>query len=431
MSAARGGCPKNGTSDARRTLGNTMWLTASSLATKALAYVQFLLVVRAFSEVEVGIYAVCLTGVVFAELVANLGLDRVVVREVARLGKPDSRELFDSSLLLKTAASMGAYLLCLGAFWLLYPEIVTPHGPALTAFLAYVPVCALARSFESHFTALERMAIPALGQFAERVTMLAAALAAWTGLCGFDAFLAVFPLAAVVRAAIPAFLFFTDRDGGGLLRISKSRSKGLLSDSSWMFGVEIVAVAYFRVDIFMLSKMVDLRATGLYQAAYKVFDFFIAMFTGYLTAIFPVMARGKAHLRPSMLLLGAGAVCLLFTAPGIALRREILTLFKPEYVEAAPVLVCLMLTLPLIYINSLLANFAVAMSRVRLLFFVAVPMLGVNVSLNMGLIPRYGILGAALATLCGEILLGCVLLLALKPFRGKSPQAPEVLNGTV
>ncbi len=106
------------------------------------------------------------------------------------------------------------------------------------------------------------------------------------------------------------------------------------------------------------------------------------------------MARDKAHLRPSMLLLGAGAVCLLFTVPGIALRREILALFKPEYVEAAPVLACLMLTLPLIYINSLLANFAVAMSRVRMLFFVAVPMLAVNVSLNMGLIPRYGILGA-------------------------------------
>jgi hypothetical protein len=254
--------------------------------------------------------------------------------------------------------------------------------------------------------------------------MLAAALAAWLGLCGFDAFWRL-PLAAVVRAASPR-LFFTAgrrREPGFEIPRHRAALRFLLD-----LGVEIVGRGLFRVDFFMLSKMVDLRARACTRRIQGL-DIFSALFTGYMTR-FSGHGQGQAHLRPSMCFWApVRYVC--SSPAGIALRREILALFKPEYVEAAPVLACLMLTLPLIYINSLLANFAVAMSRVRMLFFVAVPMLAVNVSLNMGLIPRYGILGAALATLCGEILLGCVLLLALKPFRGKSPQAPEVLNGTV
>ncbi|NMC50296.1 MAG: oligosaccharide flippase family protein, partial [Desulfovibrio sp.] len=397
MSAPRPGKEEGGPGTLRRTMGNTAWLTTSMAATRILAYVQFVLVVRAFSDVDVGIYAVCLTAVLFAELLANLGLDRVVVREVARMGRPEAGELFESSLLLKTAAALAAYALCLGVFWLVYPEIVAPHGAAVASFLAYVPVCALARSFESHFTAMERMAVPAVGQFAERLVMLAAGVAAWMGFIGFDMFLAVFPLAAVVRTLVPGIVFLAARERGPL-RLSRSRALGLVSQSSWMFGVEIVAVAYFRLDIFMLSKMVDLGGTGLYQAAYKVFDFFIAMFTGYLTAIFPAMARNDVRLRPSMLALGTAVVFVVFSVPVIALRTTILGLFRPEYIQAAPVLTCLMLALPLVYANSMLANFAVASHRVRTLFAVAVPMLAVNVGLNLGLIPRFGILGSALAT---------------------------------
>jgi len=411
----------------RRTLGNTAWLTVSSAATRALAYVQFLLAVRAFSDAEVGIYAICLTCLLFAELLANLGLDRVLVREIARLGYGDARELFDNALLLKSTAALVAYGLCLVGFRCIYADIFASHRMAVVCFLTYVPICAVARSFESHFTAVERMAIPALGQLAERLVLLAAAVSAWLGWIGFDSFLAVFPLAALARAACPGLLFLGEREQRPLT-LSRQKTLGLLSEASWMFAVEIVAVAYFRVDIFMLSKMVDLRSTGLYLTAYKIFDFFIAMFSGYLIAIFPAMSRKANRIRPSMLALGSGAVFLCFSLPVILLRQGILRLFKPEYVEAAPVLVCLMLVLPLVYANSMLANFAVATAKVRTLFLLALPMLAINIGLNMGLVPVFGIFGSAVATLASEILLGLALILALQPFRRKAPAEPEALG---
>lgn len=407
----------------KRILGNTAWLTASSVFTRTVAYFQFLLAVKAFTEDQVGIYAVCLTCVLFAELLANLGLDRVVLREVARMGREASRQLFESSLSLKLAASFLAYALALGGFKLIYPEIFASYKWPVTFFLAYVPIAALARSFESHFTALERMAVPAFSQFFERLVMLAAALAAWFGWIGFGAFLALFPLAGMMRIAYPAAFFLKER-GRHPFMLTAGQSVGLLSESSWMFAVEIVAVAYFRVDIFMLSKMADLRATAYYQTAYKIFDFFIAMFSGYLVAIFPAMSRQNLRIRPAMLALGSATVFVCFSLPVILFGEDLLRLFKPEYAVASPVLTCLMCALPLVYANSMLANFAVVAAKVRILCFIALPMLAVNVGLNFYCIPLFGILGSAMATLGSEILLGGALILALKPFNKHTTAHP-------
>ncbi|WP_243313655.1 oligosaccharide flippase family protein [Fundidesulfovibrio agrisoli] len=397
------------------TVRNTAWLTMSSLVCKLLAYVQFVLVVRVFTGEEVGIYAVCITMVLFAEMAANLGLDRVVMREIARLGDQIEPEVFDNSLLIKLGASAISYSLCLGACAAFYPDIYGAYSWEFACFLLYIPAVALARSFESHFTALERMSIPAVGQLAERVAVLLTVMGAWLHWYGFGPFLALFPLAGLLRAAIPFGIYLPCRRCGALA-VHGGHMRSLARQSSWMFAVELVAMAYFRVDIFLLSKLVDLRSTGMYQVAYKIFDFFIAMFSGYILAVFPAMARGGTRLRVSRLLLGSGAVLVLFALPVSAFGRQILGVFKPEYVDAAPALTCLMLALPLVYANSMFANFAVATAKIKVLFLIAVPMLGVNVGLNLVLIPHFNITGAALATLLSEVLLGAALLFALRPF---------------
>lgn len=412
-----------------RTLGNTALLMGTTIATRGLAYVQFLLVVRAFSEYEVGFYAVCLTGMLMAEMLANLGLDRVVIRDLACEGRfnEESHKIFDNSVILKFVTSMFTYLLCLGIFRVAYPELYLDYWRALAAFFAYVPLCGLARCFENHFTAMEWMAIPAVGQIAERMVLLGAATAGWFGYLGLNGFLASFFLAALVRGAIPGVVFLYSRTDKRLI-FCRRQARRLLSDSSLLFALEIIAVAYFRVDIFMLSKMAGLASTALYQAAYKIFDFFIAMFTGYITAIFPAMARNDKRLSPAMLALGAAAIFVFFTVPVLLFRREIMGLFKPEYVQATNVLVCLMLTLPIVYANSLIANHAVATNNLRALMLVALFMLIVNILLNFALIPRFGILGAALATLAGEVLLIVLLLWILQPFSRNASPIGEVLE---
>jgi len=398
--------------DRKRTLGNTAWLTASALTAKALAYVQFLVMVKAFTESQMGIYAVCLTSVLMAELLANLGFDKVVISKLAR---ERSTEFFETSFLLKGGTSFIAYAVCLTGLRLVYGDELPVSFGAMLAFFAYIPLAAWARSFESHFTAIERMAIPAASQSLERVVMMLAAVLAWWGVIGFDLFLASFMLAGLVRGAIPGWFYLREREREPL-RFSSGKAKSLLSASSWMFGVEVLAVIYFRVDIFMLSKMLDMRETGLYLTAYKIFEFFIAVFSGYFTAIFPAMSRSADRLRPSMLILGAVTILLVFTVPVCIWRVPLLELFKPEYAEASQALFYLMLTLPLIYVNTLFALFAVASNQVPRLFAAATAILAVNVLLNLGLIPRMGIQGAALSTLLGEIVLNSMLVFLLRPF---------------
>ncbi|MBA0087899.1 MAG: polysaccharide biosynthesis C-terminal domain-containing protein [Acidobacteria bacterium Pan2503] len=72
-------------------------------------------------------------------------------------------------------------------------------------------------------------------------------------------------------------------------------------------------------------------------------------------------------------------------------------------------MVWLMLTVPLVYITSTFANAAIAAGRVRLLIVMAGLLLIVNVSLNLILIPRYSINGAAFSTFACELLSATML----------------------
>ncbi len=384
----------------------------SAMLAKMVAYVQFLIMVRAFTGYQMGVYAVCLTSVLMAELLANLGFDKVVIR---RLARDPSTPFFETSLLMKACTSLVAYALCLAGLHLFYSGDLGVGNWALFSFFAYLPLSALGRSLESHFTALERMAIPAIGQCAERVVLLIFACLAWAGAIPFDVFLASFLGAGLVRVAIPGWLYCSER-GAARLRLAQDQARGLLSASSWMFGVEVLAVIYFRVDIFMLSKMLGMKETGFYLTAYKIFEFFISLFSGYITAIFPAMSRDSSRLRPGVLLLGAVAIFFAFSLPVAIWRVDILAFFKPEYVKAQNALLCLVPTLPLIYMNTMFAIYAVATDRIPRLFKAAIPVLGLNISLNLVLIPWLGIQGAALATLLSEVGLCLVLLKLLDPF---------------
>lgn len=398
-----------------RLLGNTLWLAASSGAARILAYVQFLLAIKAFTEEEVGIYAVLLTAVLFSEMLSNLGLDRVLVRETVNESLHGRGSLLRTAIRLKARMATATYVVSLCALYALYPEIFQKYRLAISLFMLYVPICAYGRCLESYFMAEERMDIPALAQIAERTILLSAAVLAWMEWIPFDGFLCALPVAGATRAGLSR-LALPRKALPSLEKVTRQTMRHLTAQSAWMFGVEIMALAYFRIDIFMISTYLDFRSAAFYQAAYKIFDFCIGIFTGYLLALFPTIARDTAQLKPRGLLLGAILTFVAFSLPVIALRDPILAFFKPEYVQASQALHILMLTLPFVFINALFANYAIAAAKTRELFLLAVPMLVVNVSLNAIYIPRYGIAGAAGTTLVGEIVLTFLFLVTMRPF---------------
>ncbi len=405
-------------------LNNTAFLTASTLLSKIAAYAYFIIIVRRFSQEEIGLYAVLITAYLFMELFSNLGLDKIVIRELSRARDAHDHRLIHTALGIKAGVSLCVLILCVGLFSFFYADYFYLYPVQICLFFTAVFPLAVSRTIESYFTAHERMAIPAISQFAERGTLLAAAGLVAAGVLQFRGFLLA-PLAATGVRMLLLLACFPRRGSvlAGLLPAGGMMK--LLKESFKMLTVEVFALIYFRFDIFMLSKMADMRVTGIYQVAYKVFDFFISLFAGYLTAVFPWLSRRKEHAGMAGILL-YGALLLLGISCGVILFREpLLACFQKEYTQGATALLLLMLTLPLVYVTSMLANYAIALNRAGLLMKLAPVLVLCNVCLNYFLIPRFSINGAALATLGCEVLSAAVLLWSLRTclMRSDTPAA--------
>lgn len=387
-----------------RVFRNTLWLTGSLAVGRGLSYLGFILLARMYSEQEVGIWAVLLTACLFAEILSNLGLDKIVVRDIIRSEADDAELLLSSTLLVKLVFSLVVAVAAYTAIITWYPEIAAGYSLSVGVYLCVVPCIAVTRTLEAWHTARERMHIPALAQVLERFSLLFVIILCWLMRADFTVFLIAGALAPVMRClvALKGVLAHIRPPGFG-------KYKSLLKEALLLFAVEAVAGVYLRVDILLVSRMQSLEAAAQYNAAFRMFEVFTVLFAGYLTAIFPSLVKRTrfATLRGTFLLGLCAMVCAAFL--GIISRKFLLGLFGPSYLAAADAFTALMLTLPLCYGTSFFTNYLIASGRIPLLLRMSIVVVSSNVLLNLTLIPRLSITGAGMAFLISEVI-SCIFM---------------------
>ncbi len=134
--------------------------------------------------------------------------------------------------------------------------------------------------------------------------------------------------------------------------------------------MEILALVYFRSDVFMVAKMSGLGAVGVYQIT-CIFDFCLSLFAGFLQAAFPRMVRNKSRHSLQLTLIVGTALLAISAGIIIVCRHLILGSFRQDYLLGSTSLVWLMLTVPLVFITSTLANSVIASGRIKILIVVA------------------------------------------------------------
>lgn len=399
---------------------NTLWLTLAAMGGRAVSYGTFILLARCFTEREVGVWAVLLTAYLFSEIISNLGLDKIVIRDVAQ--RPEEGErLLAAALAVKLLVSIPTGAAALAAVYWGYPEIASAYPAAIILFFLAVPAIAVTRSLEAWHTARETMAIPALAQVTERIVLLGLLSIFWLAGLPFGFFIGASAIAPLARLAVvlkPAWIH--------LRKPRLDLARPLISESLVLFAVEAVAGLYLRVDLILVSKLGSLEEAGLYNAAYRVFEFFTVVFSGYLLAIFPALARRarfsnfKSTFQLGLLVVVVAALI------GFWLRHFILGLFGPAYLAASSAFSLLMLALPLSYMTSFFSNYLVASGQTRILLICAPVVVAANVAMNFFFIPKIAIAGAGLAFVLSE-LTSCLLLLILckiGPARGVARPQP-------
>lgn len=337
-----------------------------------------------------------------AVLGVGLSSQTIVVRDVAG----GARETFADALWLRLLLAAPVYALLLlgmamfGPATLLVPAAIMGAG-MVAGSVAEVPAAALLGRREMTAKAILDGTVSGIG-----VALFFAALASGKGLAG-----AAFAYATrgVVNLGA-AWLACRLRTGPWSCRLQWGRVRALVLQSLPLFGDSLAVTIYTRVAPIFLVILISDTAAGLFGGAFRIFEVVTLVGTVAARASLPsisgAMTAGAAASRDLVRRLTT-LVFLFALLPALAVSALAGTILEAllgqSFGAAAPVLRILLAAAPLIWVYDMTIHYLYALHRQRDVLLVNLGGIGVSLTLNLLIIPPFGLGGAAAAVLLTEI----------------------------
>jgi O-antigen/teichoic acid export membrane protein len=358
-----------------------------------------------------GRYSLAFGILAFFNTVTPLGLGAIVTREGARDQRTLTASLPNAMMLgLVASLPMMAIMALLGPA-LRYDDATTMALQVLC--LVIFPYTA-ASFFESAFIALQRVEYVAICMTIDYAVKIGGGLLALYRGWGLEWILAMAVLSQVCSCIAAAY--FLRRAGVHLSwRPDAPTTRRLLAQAPTFMLISIFATLYWRVDMYMLSKLQPMEQVGLYASAYRIFDMAIVLPSSLCLAVYPHMISlmsgngvelrglGRRMARYFMAIGLPMGVCSLIVGGDV-----LALLFGEPFRAAGATLSVLMWTFFLYGYVRYNAYLLIASNRQKVDLAFNVLMLIINILLNLILIPRLGHLGAALSTLVAIVIYGLV-----------------------
>ncbi len=395
----------------------------SEVAGRAASLALLLLAARRLGTSAFGLYNYGIAlGFVLTQL-ADLGLQMLVAREVARQGK-EAQPLVRAALQLKMALSLGVLLL-LG--WL-----TAGHNGSVRLALFGLGLMMLAQTYLEFvayvFRGEQRLVVEArLLATARLATALLGGLVLLLG--GGLLALALSSLLAVGLAVAWAYVGL--HRAGWLAPPCAPVSYAPLLRQALPLGLAIfLSIAYTRLAVLLLQARGGELLVAQFSAAHRLVEPGQILPASLLAAVFPAYAHalpadldGARRLawRASLLLAGLGllaALAFLLFSPWL-----VPLLYGPGYGGAVPVLQLLGFSTMPAFVNYSLTHYLIAQGRQALLGAFMGAMLVLHAGLSWLLIPGLGATGPALSVLAAEMLL---LVCCLGALRRAAPHLDQV-----
>jgi len=203
-----------------------------------------------------------------------------------------------------------------------------------------------------------------------------------------------------VMASLVMILFFFSRTR--LPRFNLGRWKEVLK-RSWPMGASLFCIAiYYNLDKIMLGFIKGEQVVGWYEAAYQVILLVLILPSLILKVFFPLLSRSRKVFRKyffSMVPLGVFVgICGIYLAPFI-----VRLFYGSDYLMTILPLQILFFNVIIIFANMTLGNPLLAWGKQKRYLQVIAGGAGTNLIFNFLFIPKYSLIGAAIATLLAEI----------------------------
>ena len=177
----------------------------------------------------------------------------------------------------------------------------------------------------------------------------------------------------------------------------------------------VLSALYFRVDVFLVQAWQGTTAVALYNAVFRVVDALRLFPAAVLAVTLPVLCRATSrHVLVKLSTILTGAALAVSGVLWLSAGFLVPALYGSRYAAAVPAFRILLLAFPLMSLNYALTHQLIGWHGHRSYAVLCAVALAFNVGLNTRLIPSFGIVGAAWATVATECLLtlGCLIALA-------------------
>ena len=182
-------------------------------------------------------------------------------------------------------------------------------------------------------------------------------------------------------------------------------------DFSWPLIILGFFTLVFSIDSIMLGQIRSESEVGLYAASQRLVQFASIIPTFISISIFPILAKRDSNQENPIrvfekIMTIVMAIALPITIGGIFFSAEIVRIILgPQYIQAVPVLRVLMGTILALFPDMMLNNLIYSKNLQKIFLKTTSFGLGLNLILNVLLIPKFGAVGAAISTTSTQLLI--------------------------
>jgi len=400
--------------DVQRIAKNTGVYGLSQVIASLLGFVLLIYLARYLGEVGFGKYSFALAFTSFFVIVADLGINQLIIREISR-DKELARVYLTNVVLIKLLLSIFAI-----AFIFLIINLMNyPPDTTYVVYLLgiYTILSSFIPAFMSMFQAFERLEYTAIVTLIKEILLVSFIVYILSSGYGLIEVGYVYVFTGVIGLVLSFSIL--------LMRIAKPKPvidlalwrKLIIGGTPFALNA-LFAVFFFKIDTVMLSVLKGDAVVGIYNAAYNPLLALGTLVSGMLVAaIYPVMSRfyisSRDALETTTILASRYMALLGFPiAVGcfVLADRFIELFYAGQYSASVLAFQILALFIPFRLVSHITGTLLTSINRQELrTVSVGVSAL-FNIFLNAFLIPYLSYIGAGIATVLSEIFLYFIFL---------------------
>lgn len=378
---------------------NSFVYLVGEIIVRIITFFVTLILVRYLGSGNFGRYSLVYAFLSFFQIFLNMGVDQIIVRELSRSFQRGA-ELLGNAITLIFFSSLIGLLLC----WTILPWI---HYPQDLKFLIYLASLSMIFSFGALFNNIFQAQL--LMKYIAAVTIvMKVLLAIFTLMLIFlKAKLAYFIiLNLLISTAQAGFMFYQSRKFLQIRLMMDLRIWKELLKNSWPLAVSILFISiYTRINQVMLFSMKGKEELGFYVAALKFAEMPFIIVGAFMVSAFPLFSKysqsaaeklGKTYEKTlkylMIFILPVAMMTMLYS------KQIILACYGQAFLPAQAALAVLIWSTVFVYIATVYGHLLIATNLQTFVIIFTGSLAISNVLLNLILIPRFGSLGAAVAT---------------------------------